>query len=86
MKDTPQAVQDLYRTLLMAKPGAERLKMGCAMFDASRTLTVANLQTQSHTNEEISVRVLIRTYGRDFDRETMARIARQLSAYRYRQS
>lgn len=86
MKDTPQVVQDLYRTLLMARSGAERLKMGCAMFDASRTLTIANLQAQSHTDEDLSVSLLIRTYGRDINRDVLARIAQQFSARHCRQS
>ena len=79
MKDTPQAVQDLYRTLLMDRPGAERLKMGCAMFDASRALARANLEAHPHSDVDIRVRLFIRTYGRDFDPDTVAQIVERLS-------
>ena len=84
MKDTPQAVQDLYRKLLMARPGVERLKMGCAMFDASRTLARANLEANLDTDEDIRVRLFLRTYGRDFDSDTVARIIARLSAHQGR--
>jgi hypothetical protein len=79
MKDTPQAVKDLYRTLLMDRPGVERLKMGCAMFDASRVLARANLKAHLHTDTDIRVRLFVRTYGRDFDPHTIAQIVERLS-------
>ena len=81
MKDTPQAVQDLYRTLLMARPGVERLKMGCAMFDASRALARANIEAHLHTDSDIRVSLFLRTYGRDFDSDTVAQIIARLSAH-----
>jgi hypothetical protein len=84
MKDTPQAIQDFYRTLLMARPGAERLKMGCAMFDASRALARANLKTHLQTDVDIHIALFLRTYGRDFDADTAARIIEGLSTYQAR--
>ncbi len=81
MKDTPQAVQDLYRTLLMDRPGTERLKMGCAMFDTSRALARANLEARVHTDADIRVRLFVRTYGRDFDPDTVAQIVERLSTH-----
>ena len=81
MKDTPQAVQDLYRTLLMDRPGTERLKMGCAMFDASRALARANLRAHLHTEVDIRVRLFVRTYGRDFDPDTVEQIVERLSTH-----
>ena len=79
MKDTPQAVQDFYRTLLMDRPGIERLKMGCAMFDTSRALARANLKAHVHTDADIRVCLFVRTYGRDFDPDTVAQIVERLS-------
>ncbi|HEX7410214.1 MAG TPA: hypothetical protein VF515_21545 [Candidatus Binatia bacterium] len=38
MTDTPDAVRTRYRVMLMRRPGAERLKMACDMFDAARRL------------------------------------------------
>ena len=75
MNDTPEAVQNLYRTLLMRRSGGERLHMGCAMFDTSRALARANLQRTSLTEDELRVRLFLRTYGGDFAPDTAARIA-----------
>ncbi len=80
MKDTPQAVQDLYSTLLMERSGTERLNMGCAMFDTSRALTRANLEAHLHTDVDVRVGLFIRTYVRDFDTDTVAQIVERLSA------
>ena len=84
MKDTPQTVQDLYRTLLMDRPGTERLKMGCAMFDASRALARANLRAHLHTEVDIRVRLFVRTYGRDFDPATVEKIVERLRTHQGR--
>jgi hypothetical protein len=75
MNDTPEAVQNLYRTLLMRRSGSERLHMGCAMFDTARALARVHLWTSSHTDAELKVRLFVRTYGGDFDADTTARIA-----------
>ena len=75
MKDTLEAVQNLYRTLLMHRSGIERLKMGCTMFDTARALARANLRLTCHTDDGLRVRLFVRTYGGDFDAETTERIA-----------
>ena len=75
MNDTPEAVQHLYRTLLMGRSGSERLHMGCAMFDTARAFARANLRLSSHSAAELKVRLFMRTYGGDFDPATAQRIA-----------
>ena len=79
MNDTPEAVQNLYRTLLMRRSGSERLKMGCAMFDTARAFALANLRVLSDSNDEQRVRLFVRTYGGDFDAKTVERISTWLS-------
>jgi hypothetical protein len=79
MNDTPEAVQNLYQTLLMRRSGNERLHMGCAMFDTARALAQANLRLSSHSAAELKVRLFMRTYGGDFDPATAQRIAAWLS-------
>ena len=79
MNDTPEAVQNFYRTLLMRRSGSERLHMGCAMFDTARAFALANLRGLSHSDAELRARLFVRTYGRDFDLGTAARIAAWLS-------
>jgi hypothetical protein len=79
MNDTPEAVQDLYRTLLMRRSGSERLQMGCAMFDTARAFARASLRGRSHNDDELRVHLFVRTYGGDFDAETVERISAWLS-------
>jgi hypothetical protein len=79
MNDTPEAVQDLYRTLLMRRSGSERLQMGRAMFDTARTFARASLRGRSHNDNELRVHLFVRTYGGDFDAETVERISVWLS-------
>ena len=79
MNDTPEAVQNFYRTLLMRRSGSERVEMGCAMFDTARALARANLQMPSHSDAELRVRLFVRTYGSDFDPDTAQRIVLWLS-------
>ena len=79
MNDTPEAVQNFYRTLLMRRSGSERLHMGCAMFDTARAFALANLRGLSHSDAELRARLFVRMYGGDFDVETATRIAAWLS-------
>ena len=79
MNDTPEAVQNFYRTLLMRRSGSERLQMGCAMFDTARTFARASLRGLSHNDNELRVQLFVRTYGGDFDAETVERISAWLS-------
>ena len=79
MNDTPEAVQNFYRTLLMCRSGSERLQMGCAMFDTARAFARANLRVPSYSDDELRARLFVRTYGGDFDPATAERIAEWLS-------
>lgn len=86
MNDTPEAVQNFYRTLLMRRSGNERLRMGCAMFDTARAFAQANLRASSHSDDELRARLFVRTYGGDFDPDIAERIAEWLSTpHRVRQ-
>jgi hypothetical protein len=79
MNDTPEAVQNFYRMLLMRRSGSERLQMGCAMFDTARAFARANLRVPSQSDADLRVRLFVRTYGGDFDPDTVQRIAEWLS-------
>ncbi len=79
MNDTPEAVQNFYRTLLMRRSGSERVKMGCAMFDTARAFARDSLRGRSHNDDELRVHLFERTYGGDFDAETVGRISEWLS-------
>ena len=80
MNDTPEAVQNFYRRLLMRRSGSERVKMSCAMFDTARAFARASLRGRSPNDNELRVHLFVRTYGGDFDAETVERISAWLSA------
>ena len=77
MTDTPPEVQKLYRSMLMARSGAERMRMGSAMFDAARAMVMASFP-KSLTELEKKKLLLHRLYSQDFTPETLARIAERL--------
>jgi hypothetical protein len=79
MNDTPEAVQNLYRMLLMRRSGSERVQMGCAMFDTARAFALANLRGLSHSDDALRARLFVRTYGGDFDPAMAQRIVAWLS-------
>jgi len=80
VSDTAPAMASLQRRLLMERTGAERLKMGCAMFDAARALMRAGLGDATGTDRSpaMQIRLFERTYGREFDAATVASIIAHL--------
>ena len=77
MTDTPSEVQQVYRDLLMRRSGAERLEMGCRMFDTARAFMRSSMGDPLGTDRsrEMTARLFLRTYGTDFDATTRDRIA-----------
>lgn len=82
MKDTPPESSARYRELLMRRSGAERLEMGCRMFDTARAFMRASLGDPSGADRSsaMTVQLFLRTYGADFDPSTRERIAAWLRA------
>lgn len=80
MTDTREDVARLQRRRLLERSAAERLAMACAMFDTARALSRAGLGDPTGTDRSpaLLVRLFERTYGRDFDPETAARIVTHL--------
>lgn len=78
--DTSLLVERRYRRMLLARPGVERLKMGCAMFDASRALMRAGLRARHGLIEpaEERVQLFLHTYGDELDPEEVERIVKRL--------
>ena len=82
MNDTMPDVRERYRSMLMRRSGAERVEMACRMFDAARMLVRASLGDPDGVDRSADMRVqlFLRTYGRDFDTETLQRIVASLRA------
>lgn len=80
MTDTPASVADLYRHLLLARSGAERLRMTCDMFDTARRMVLAGLPDGLAGEAERRAALFLRTYGGDFDPPTRDRIVARIRA------
>lgn len=80
MTDTSTTMATLQRRRMLERSGEERLQMACAMFDTARVLMRAGLgdPTGTDCSPALLVRLFERTYGRDFDPETAARIVSHL--------
>jgi len=61
MNDTPSSVDQQFRSMLLAKSGAERMRMGSGMFDSARRLMLASLP-KNLPPETIRQLLLARTY------------------------
>jgi hypothetical protein len=61
MNDTTAAVEQQFRTLLLAKSGADRLRMASGMFDSARKMMLASFP-EGLPPEKIRQLLLTRTY------------------------
>ena len=62
MNDTSPEVEKLYREMLMARSGEERMLMGALMFDAAREMVIASLP-KDLPPMEFKRRLFERIYG-----------------------
>lgn len=76
MNDTSPAVEARFRAMLLARSGAERLVMGCGMFDDAQRIVVATIRAARPAIGEVELRqaIFLRFYGREFAPEQRARI------------
>jgi hypothetical protein len=61
MNDTSEAVDRLFRDMLMKKTGAERLQMGSSMFDSARGMMLASFPNDLPSHE-LRQLIFTRTY------------------------
>ncbi len=80
MRDTSIKMERHFRKLIMEKPGADRLEMGCSMFDTSKSLIRAFFKNKGLplTGPEYRKNLFLRIYGSDFDAETREKILMHL--------
>ena len=76
MNDTPPAMDERYRAMLMQRTGEERLIMGCAMRDTARAFVEASLRERDPQATEVTIRIglFLRFYGHEFDAPTRDKI------------
>jgi hypothetical protein len=81
MKDTPPAIEQKFRQMLMGRSGEEHLKMGCSMHATAQALTKASISNQ-HPNAdpaELKRLFFLHFYGTDFEPKERKRIALALA-------
>ena len=80
MTDTPSAVMEQYRALLLARSGEERLRMGCSMSATARVLVRASILARDPHASAASIRraLFLRFYGDDFTTAERDRILARL--------
>jgi hypothetical protein len=74
MDDTSPEIAAMMQKMLMARPGVERLVMGCQMFEVARTMALASMPPDL-SEREIKVRLCERLYG---DQVNLAAFASRL--------
>ncbi len=80
MNDTSPIMEERFRTLLMARSGEERLKMGCSMHATAKALVRAAIleKNPSVSTEQIRRELFLRFYRQDFDPVTQQRILKHI--------
>jgi hypothetical protein len=68
MKDTSPEMEQRFRAMLLARTGAERLKMGCSMHQFAKMVVRASVLAKNPdaTPAELRRELLLRFYGQDF--------------------
>jgi hypothetical protein len=76
-KDTTPEMAEQYRQLLMARPGEERVRMGCDMLDTAIEMFFATLPPGLPERER-RARLFVHLYGREFTGERRERILHRI--------
>ena len=77
MNDTNLKAERLFHNLLMTKSGAERLTMGCSMFDDAKAIVLAGLRAErpAMDERECRIQILLRLYGQELGESRSQRIS-----------
>jgi Uncharacterised protein family (UPF0158) len=81
VSDTPHAITQRYRAMLLARSGSERLKMGCSMGATARALIRASVLARDPDASPADLRraIFLRFYGHEFAPAARDRILKRLS-------
>lgn len=68
MNDTPGAIEDKFREMIMTCSPADRIAMACRMFATARSLTAAGIHQTSPDlgADEIKQRIFLRFYSHEY--------------------
>jgi len=81
MNDTSPAIDEKMLELIRKKTPEERLRMGCSMYDFSKSLVTRSILESfpNLTQVEIRREIFLRFYGNDFDSAKSQKILEYLS-------
>ena len=81
MKDTSIEMEQRFRSMILARSGEDRLKMGCSMHETAQALVIASLKekTPNLAREDLRRGLFFRFYGGDFDKDTSEKILATLA-------
>lgn len=84
MTDTPDDVKAMYRRMLLARSGTDRLQMGFAMYSTARAFVMASIleREPQASPERIREAIFLRFYGREFDDATREKVLARLAGKR----
>jgi len=82
MNDTPSAIEDKFREMIMTCSPADRIAMACRMFASARSLTAAGIrQTFPDLGaDEIKQRIFLRFYSHEYSETELQEILVALNA------
>jgi len=80
MRDTSPEIERLFREMVLARSGEERLKMGCSMHQFAQMVVRASVlaATPHATPVELRRALFLRFYGQEFDHNTREKILHAL--------
>ena len=83
MKDTPKRVELIMQEKIRQKTPAQRVKMGCDMYDFSKELIVHAIQKEMPklSPSEQRQEVFLKFYGQDFSVDQRNKIIRHLTNF-----
>jgi hypothetical protein len=83
MIDTHESIQIRFEKTMMQRSGAERLKMGCSMFDAAKEMACSSIFAENPrvSAEGLKKELFLRFYGQDFSPAQVQNIIGRLSRH-----
>lgn len=81
MDDTSPHMKQKMQEMMQVKSGAERLRMGCSMFDFSKRLVIHGILEESPHLSALELRkeLFLRFYGDEFDSGSKKKVLHYLT-------
>jgi len=76
MQDTHESIKKRFFQMMMSKSPAERLRMGCSMFDSAKQIVRSSILQQNPNGSPLEVKkeIFRRFYGQDFKSQQKIKI------------